>query len=149
MIDARVSLVTLGVSDLARSAAFYEALGWKRTAAGNDSVAFLQGARLVLSLFGRDDLAKDAGTSFAGRGHSPITLAINMTSEAEVDRLFALALAAGAAPVKRPQKVFWGGYSGYFADPDDHLWELAFNPFFALDDEGHLDLAKHEGEGAA
>ena len=141
MKDGRVSLITLGVQDLARASRFYETLGWRRTEAGNDKVVFLQGEGLVLSLFGLSDLADDAGLSAAPlprfRG---VTLAINLSSEAETDRLFALALKAGAEAVKRPEKVFWGGYSGYFADPDGHLWELAHNPFFALDAAGRLDL---------
>lgn len=141
MRDARITLVTLGVGDLGRSAVFYEALGWTRTAAGNENVVFLQGEGLVLSLFGLADLAKDASLPLealpAFRG---VTLAINLPSEAETDRLFATALAAGAKPVKPPEKVFWGGYSGYFADPDGHLWELAHNPFFAMDSQGLLGL---------
>jgi catechol 2,3-dioxygenase-like lactoylglutathione lyase family enzyme len=142
MIDARITLVTLGVADLARAASFYQAIGWRRTAAGNEGVVFLQGEGIVLSLFGRDDLAADAGLPadeplprFRG-----MALAINLPSEAETDRLFAQAVAAGGEPVKPPNKVFWGGYSGYFVDPDGHLWELAHNPFFALDAGGRLDL---------
>ena len=150
MIDARITLVTLGVVDLERSARFYEAIGWRRTAAGNEKVVFLQGEGIVLSLFGQADLAADAGLDAAEplprfRG---ITLAINMASEAETDRLFALAVTAGARPVKPPQAVFWGGYSGYFADPDGHLWELAHNPFFALDADGRLDLPTSDEEPA-
>ena len=141
MRDARVTLVTLGVADLARAARFYETLGWERTDQGNDKVVFLQGEGLVLSLFGLQDLADDASLPLEAlprfRG---MTLAINLPSEAETDRLFALACEAGGVPVKAPQKVFWGGYSGYFADPDGHLWEIAHNPFFALDAAGRLDL---------
>ncbi|MBB3998424.1 VOC family protein [Aureimonas pseudogalii] len=142
MTDARVTLVTLGVADLARAASFYEAIGWRRTAAGNESVVFLQGEGIVLSLFGRDDLAADAGLPASERlpRFRGMALAINLSSEAETDRLFKQAVVAGAEPVKPPHKVFWGGYSGYFADPDGHLWELAHNPFFALDADGRLDL---------
>jgi uncharacterized protein len=149
MRDARVTLVTLGVSDLERSAGFYEALGWTRTNAGNDKVVFLQGEGIVLSLFGVDDLAEDAGLSaeplprFRG-----IALAINLPSVAETDRLFARAVEAGADPVKRPETVFWGGYSGYFADPDGHLWEIAHNPFFPLDADGRIDLTPPSEEPA-
>ncbi|KQT53848.1 MULTISPECIES: VOC family protein [unclassified Aureimonas] len=150
MRDARITLVTLGVSDLQRASAFYEALGWTRTQAGNESVVFLQGEGLVLSLFGLADLAKDAGLTAeplpAFRG---VTLAINLPSEAETDRLFDTALGAGATAVKRPEKVFWGGYSGYFADPDGHLWELAHNPFFAMDERGLLDLDPARPETAS
>ncbi|MBB3935892.1 VOC family protein [Aureimonas phyllosphaerae] len=149
MRDARVSLITLGVADLSRSSRFYEALGWTRTDAGNDKVVFLQGEGVVLSLFGLNDLAEDAGLN-AGplprfRG---MTLAINLTSEAETDRLFAAAIAAGGDAVKRPETVFWGGYSGYVADPDGHLWELAHNPFFPLDAQGRIDLTPPSEEPA-
>ncbi|WP_062017011.1 VOC family protein [Aureimonas sp. AU4] len=143
MRDARVTLVTLGVSSLDRSGRFYEALGWHRTKAGNESVVFLQGEGIVLSLFGLIDLARDAGLEaeplprFRG-----LSLALNLPSEGDVDRLFAAALEAGAASVKAPQKVFWGGYSGYFADPDGHLWEVAHNPFFPLDASGRIDLTE-------
>ncbi|WP_062110893.1 VOC family protein [Aureimonas sp. AU40] len=141
MKDARITLVTLGVADLARSSRFYEALGWTRTDQGNESVVFLQGEGIVLSLFGLEDLAKDADVPLEPlprfRG---LTLAINLADEAETDRFFALALEAGGTAVKPPEKVFWGGYSGYFADPDGHLWEIAHNPFFALDAAGRLDL---------
>ncbi|WP_279480058.1 VOC family protein [Aureimonas sp. SK2] len=149
MKDARIPLVTLGVADLLRAARFYEALGWTRTDQGNDKVVFLQGEGVVLSLFGASDLAGDAGLT-----HEPlprfrgITLAINLPSEAETDRLFAQAVAAGAEPVKPPHKVFWGGYSGYFADPDGHLWELAHNPFFPLDAAGRIDLTPPSEEPA-
>jgi predicted lactoylglutathione lyase len=149
MRDARVSLITLGVADLARSSRFYEALGWTRTDAGNDKVVFLQGEGIVLSLFGRDDLAADAGLTaqplprFRG-----VTLAINLMSEAETDRLFAQAVAAGGEAVKPPEKAFWGGYSGYVSDPDGHLWELAHNPFFPLDAKGRIDLTPPSEEPA-
>ncbi|KQT44517.1 glyoxalase [Aureimonas sp. Leaf454] len=148
MKDARISLVTLGVADLERSAAFYEALGWERTSAGNESVVFLQGAGLVLSLFGLADLAADAGLApeplprFRG-----LSLAVNLGDDAAIDRLFEAAVAAGAHPVKPPQRAFWGGYSGYFADPDGHLWELAHNPFFPMDERGHLDLVSPGSTG--
>ena len=148
MNDARITLVTLGVADLERSARFYEALGWVRTVAGNESVVFLQGEGIVLSLFGLSDLAKDAGL-----GAEPLprfrglSLAINLADEAATDRLFEAAVAAGADAVKPPEKVFWGGYSGYFADPDGHLWELAYNPFFPMDSRGRLDLTSPDPTG--
>ena len=152
MKDARIAMVTLAVDDLERAAAFYEALGWQRTAAGNESVVFMQGERMVLSLFGRRDLAKDVGISMEGAAPYPnVAFAINLDTETAVDRLFDRAVAAGAAPVKPPEPAFWGGYSGYFADPDHHLWEVAFNPFFRLTKRGHLDLLTAGGgrdEGA-
>lgn len=153
MRDARMTLVTLAVDDLGRAAAFYEALGWTKTAAGNESVVFLQGEGLVLSLFGRKDLAADVGLSMEGSAPFPsITLAINFSGEAEVDRVYDAAIAAGARAIKPPEPTFWGGYAGYYADPDGHLWELAHNPFFAMTAAGHLDLmrtAESSDEGAA
>ncbi|MEX6505078.1 VOC family protein [Jiella sp. M17.18] len=143
MKDARICLVTLAVDDLERAATFYDALGWTRTKAGNESVVFMQGERMVLSLFGRKDLAADVGMAVDGAAPYPnIALAINMPSEKDVDRLFEKAVAAGAASVKQPEPAFWGGYSGYFSDPDGHLWELAYNPFFKLSKRGHVDLLK-------
>ncbi|MBC8129482.1 MAG: VOC family protein [Rhizobiaceae bacterium] len=143
MKDARVCLITLGVDDLSRAAAFYGALGWERTEAGSESIVFLQGERIVLALFGRRDLGKDVGVSMEGNAPYPnVTLAINLPTERHVDRLFDQALGAGAREIKRPEPAFWGGYSGYFADPDGHLWELAYNPFFKLTKRGHLDLLK-------
>ena len=144
MKDARICLVTLAVDDLERAATFYAALGWTRTSAGNDTVVFMQGERMVLSLFGRKDLAADVGSAIKGSAapYPNVALAINMSTEKDVDRLFDKAVAAGAVPVKPPEPTFWGGYSGYFADPDGHLWELAHNPFFRLTKRGHIDLLK-------
>lgn len=134
-----ITLVTLGVADLGRSRAFYAALGWEaHTSEG--AVVFIQLAGQVLALFGLDDLAKDQGVPAASLGRGAMTLARNFATEAEVDAAFALALAAGAHPVKRPEKVFWGGYSGYFADPDGHVWEVAMNPFWPLAADGTLTL---------
>ena len=150
MRDARISLVTLAVDDLDRAARFYVALGWTRTAAGNDSVVFLQGERMVLSLFGRRDLAADVGLSTEGDAPFPnTTLAVNFGSEVEVDRVFDAAIAAGGRAIKPPEPAFWGGYSGYFADPDGHLWELAYNPFFRMTKRGHLDLLRGASEDGA
>lgn len=132
-MTANISIVTLGVTDLARSTAFYEALGWRNTTASQDSVTFLQGASIVLGLYGRAALAEDAQIAETPAGFRGVTLAINLESEAAVDAYFERAIAAGAHAQKTPQKVFWGGYSGYFADPDGHLWEVAHNPFFQGD----------------
>jgi len=139
-MDGRISMVTLGVDDLARSRAFYEALGWVVAPQSQESVVFLQGRNIVLGLYGRQALAEDAGVECTPPGFAGLALAFNVASEAEADRIFELALANGAAGVKPPQKVFWGGYSGYFADPDGHLWEVAHNPFFAMDADGNLRL---------
>lgn len=125
----RISLITLGVRDLNRSVEFYEkGLGFPRMESP-PSVAFFTLNGTWLGLYGRDALAEDAGVEPAPSGFSGITLAHNLASESEVDAAVEEAVRAGARLVKQPQKVFWGGYSGYFADPDDYLWELAYNPF--------------------
>lgn len=139
-MQPRLTLVTLGVSDLAGSSAFYEAWGWKASSASQPSVVFFQANGLALALFGRSDLAKDAGVEDRPTGFAAVTLAYNAHSKEEADEVYALAVKAGARPIKPLQDVFWGGYSGYFADPDGHLWEVAWNPFFPLDEQGHLFL---------
>jgi len=127
----KLSLVTLGVSDFERSIHFYESLGWKSLdRQPGEEVAFFEMGGVHLSLFGREDLAADIGVPFdASTRSSALTLAHNEPSEAEVDRAFEEFLAAGATEVKRPAITAWGGYSGYVADPDGHLWEVAFNPY--------------------
>ncbi len=136
----RITLVTLGVADVAASTAFYENLGFSRSSASNDNVTFFHMAGTVLGLFGRAELAKDAGVEDSKPGFAGVTLAHNLNSRDEVDAAYAHALACGAKPVKQPHEVFWGGYSGYFADPDGHLWELAHNPFMPLGGDGHMVL---------
>ena len=131
-VPARLTLVTIGVADVARSTSFYEALGWRRSSASTDDVSFFQLGGLALSVFGRQAMADDAGVSSVGSGFAAIALAINLESEAEVDRVTAEWVASGGSVVKQPERVFWGGYSGYLADPDGHLWEVAYNPDFAL-----------------
>lgn len=140
MTPQRVSLITLGVSDLGRSRAFYGALGWIEAPGGNESVAFYQIHGAVLGLFGLGELAADQGRPGAELGTGAIALAQNFASEAEVDAAYAAALAAGATALKSPEKVFWGGYSGYWSDPDGHVWEVAMNPFWPLADDGSLTL---------
>ena len=132
----RISLVTLGVSDLARATTFYQRLGWPPVANAGDGVSFFHTAGALLSLFPSSDLAADAGVPFAGDGFRHIALAINVASAQEVDAALDAAVAAGGTLVKQGQQVFWGGYSGYFADPDGHLWEVAHNPFWPLDAAG-------------
>lgn len=143
MTPQRVTLITLGVDDLDRAKAFYAALGWQMTR-GQEGVAFYQMHGSVLGLFGRKELAADQGRPDAPLGTGAMTLAQNFPSDAEVDAAFDLALAAGATCLKRPEKVFWGGYSGYYADPDGHVWELAHNPFWPLNDDGSLTLSVAE-----
>lgn len=139
-MEQRLTLVTLGVADVARSRAFYEALGWKASAASQDSVAFFQMVGMVLALWGRQDLAGDATVANSAPGFSGVALAFNARSEAEVDAALAEAVGAGGRLVRPAHKTFWGGYSGYFADPDGHLWEVAYNPFWRLDEQGALHL---------
>jgi uncharacterized protein len=135
----RVTLITLGVKNLARARAFYEALGWV-PASVLEGVVFYQMHGAVLALFGLDDLAADQNRPGAALGTGAMTLAQNFATEGEVDAAFDRALAAGATALKTPQKVFWGGYSGYYGDPDGHVWELAMNPFWPLAEDGSLTL---------
>lgn len=139
MTPQRVTLITLGVDDLTRSKAFYAALGWSPTA-DEGAVVFYQINGMVLGLFGRAALAEDQGRPGTPLGTGAITLAQNFTTNAEVDAAYQTALKAGATGLKAPQKVFWGGYSGYYADPDGHVWEVAQNPFWTLKADGSLTL---------
>ena len=139
-MQPRLTLVTLGVTDLAKARAFYEAWGWKASSASQPEVVFFQANGLALALWSRVDLAKDAGVQDRPTGFSAVTLAYNARSKEEADEVYALAIAAGAKATKPLQDVFWGGYSGYFADPEGHLWEVAWNPAFPLDEEGHMFL---------
>ena len=139
MTPQRVTLITLGVSDLERSKTFYETLGWWVTAE-QPGVAFYQINGMALGLFPTAELAKDQGLEGAPLGVGNMTLAQNFTTTDEVDAAFDAALAAGATALKRPKSVFWGGYSGYYADPDGHVWEVAHNPFWPLNEDGSLTL---------
>ena len=139
MTPQRVTLITLGVADLDAARSFYGRLGWVQHS-GTEGVAFYQMQGAVLGLFGRDALAADQGRPGTSLGTGAMTLAQNFASEAEVDVAFAKALAAGATALKAPEKVFWGGYSGYWADPDGHVWEVAMNPFWPLGADGSLTL---------
>lgn len=140
MTPQRITLVTLGVADLAAARAFYARLGWMEHGQSQEGVAFYQMNGVVLALFGRANLAADQGRADCALGTGGMTLAQNFSTEVEVDAAYAAALAAGATPLKAPQKVFWGGYSGYWADPDGHVWEVAMNPFWPLAEDGSLTL---------
>ena len=135
-----VHIITLGVKDLERSKKFYaETLGW-RISRPQEGIVFFQAGGIVLALYPRDLLAEDAMVSPGGSGFSGVALAYNAGSEAEVDEIIGDLKSKGVKIIKEPQKVFWGGYSSYFADPDDFRWEVAYNPFFAFDENGALKL---------
>jgi predicted lactoylglutathione lyase len=138
-MEQRVSLVTLGVRDLARSRAFYEALGWTTKAAPDDDVVFFQAGGIIVGLWGRDELATDSGVEDSG-GWGGITLAHNVRSPAEVDAVIDEAERAGARIPRRGAETFWGGYSGLFVDPDGHPWEVAHNPGWTVGDDGATRL---------
>lgn len=141
MLPQKMTLVTLGVADVAVSRRFYEGLGFRAAGFDNEGVAFFDMNGVVLAVFGRDDLAEDAGVSVEdGQAFSRISLAINLDSESAVDAAMAFAASKGGRIVKPARKVFWGGYAGYFADPDGYLWEIAFNPFWPLDEHGRPQL---------
>ena len=135
-----ISFVTLGVGDLARSRQFYAALGWKESSSSNADIAFFQAGSVAFALFQREALAEDANVAAQGSGFSGFTLAHNVESEEAVVNTIAEAVAAGATLVRPADKVFWGGFRGYFADPDGFLWEVCWNPFVTLDSEGHVHL---------
>lgn len=136
----RVTLITLGVSDVERAARFYAALGMKRGARKAEGVAFFEAGGAVLALFGRGELAADAGVQNTAPGFSGVALAFNAEDEPSVEKVLRAAAGAGGKIVKPAQRAFWGGYSGYFTDPDGHLWEIAHNPGFPLDERGCIEL---------
>jgi uncharacterized protein len=138
---AHISLVTLGVTDVERCAQFYEKLGFTRKLKKADGVAFFEAGPIVLSIYGREALANDAGLDASDRAKFRATsMAWNCPDEGTVDAVLALAAAAGGKVIKSGHKIFWGGYIGYFEDPDGHLWEVAHNPQFPLTADGHLSL---------
>ena len=140
MTPQRVTLITLGVSDLAAARDFYARLGWQEHPNSQPTVAFYQIHGSVFGLFQRDALAEDQGRPGAKLGTGAMTLAQNYSTEAEVDKAWQSAVDQGAKPLKKPEKVFWGGYSGYWADPDGHVWEVAMNPYWPLAEDGALVL---------
>ncbi|HUE14901.1 MAG TPA: VOC family protein, partial [Planctomycetaceae bacterium] len=123
-MEQRLSLITLGVADLKRSREFYERLGWRRSMAKADGIVFFQAGGMALALFPRDELAKDANLAAEGRGFGGVSLAYNARTRAEVDSVLAEAEAAGAKLLKPAKMAVWGGYSGYFSDPDGFPWEV-------------------------
>lgn len=142
-LQQRVSFITLGVSNLAQSRSFYEqGLGWKPSQRGNSAgVAFFQmGSGLVLALFPKEELAKDAGIPNDGKGFSGVALAYNVHQRHEVAEVLQIAEQAGGKIIKPAQDTFWGGHAGYFADPDGYLWEVAWNPHFELTPDGKMIL---------
>jgi hypothetical protein len=138
-VEQRVSLITLGVRDLARARAFYEALGWTTGAAPDDDVVFFQAGGMIVALWGRDQLTEDSAVEDSG-GWGGVTLAYNTRSAADVDAVIEEARAAGARIGREPGETFWGGYSGVFIDPDGHPWEVAHNPHWTVADDGSVRL---------
>ena len=140
MTHQRITLITLGVADLAAARAFYARLGWVEHGESQPGIAFFQLHGQALALFECAALAADQGRPDAALGTGAVTLAQNFATTADVDAAFAAALTAGATALKAPEAVFWGGYSGYWADPDGHVWEVAMNPFWPLNADGSLTL---------
>lgn len=140
-MSAHISLITLGVGDVAKATAFYERLGFvKSKKASQDAVSFLQAGGVVLAIWSCEAQRDDAGANALWTGNGGIVVAQNVASERDVDALMAKAEAAGAHILKPAAKTFWGGYDGYFANPDGHVWEVAFNPHWALDEDGRIKL---------
>ena len=141
MVAPNLVIVTLGVADIARSIEFYSGLGWEMRGSREQGIVWFRTSGSWLGLFPADELAADAGLT---AGELPefrgVTLAVNLPSAAEVDNAFEQAVAVGARIVKPAERLEWGGYSGYFADPDGHLWELCFNPGFPLDEQGRIEI---------
>jgi predicted lactoylglutathione lyase len=138
---ARLSLVTLGVSDLSRATAFYTTLGFDKSSVSVEGdVTFFRTAGSVLALYARERLAEDAGVAPEGTGFRGVALAMNCDSEDAVDQAFEQWASAGASIMKNPEHAAWGGYTGYVADLDGHLWELAYNPGFTFTPDGQVDL---------
>ncbi|MBV6644219.1 MAG: VOC family protein [Cyclobacteriaceae bacterium] len=136
--EQRLTIVGLGVQDLKESTRFYEEdFGWSKLDSSNDTITFFQLNGILLSLYSKEKLAEDATVSAEGSGFNSFTLAYNTRSKGEVDHLIQELESRGVRIVKRPEEVFWGGYSGYVADPDGHLWEIAFNPYLPLDSAGN------------
>jgi len=139
-VEQRVSLITLGVADVALARAFYEALGWTTSAEAGSDVVFFQAGGMIVALWSRSQLATDTVVEDTG-GWGGVTLAHNVRSPEEVDVVLAEAEAAGATIARAGAETFWGGYSGVFVDPDRHAWEIAHNPFWTIADDGSVSLS--------
>ena len=138
-MEPRLSIITLGVNNLVSARAFYEkGLGWHVSSASNENIVFIQLGGVVLALYSWEKLAEDSMISSQGSGFRGITLAHNVSTKEEVVRILALAEKAGAKIIKPAQNVFWGGYSGYFSDPNGHLWEIAWNPYAQFNEKNEL-----------
>ncbi len=136
-MDQRLTIISLGVDNLEISNKFYEEkFGWKKMVSSNEYISFFQLNGILFSLYPREKLAEDATVNPIGNGFKGFSLAYNTRSKIEVDALFENLKSKGVKIIKQPEEVFWGGYSGYIADPDDNLWEIAFNPFLPLDEHG-------------
>lgn len=137
-MEQRLTIIGLGVKDLKESTRFYEEkFGWKKMKSSNEGIVFFQLNGILLSLYPREKLAEDATVNSKGNGFKGFTLAFNTRTKEEVDKLINTLEAKDVNIVKRPEEVFWGGYSSYIADPDDNLWEIAFNPFLPIDEKGN------------
>lgn len=137
-MEQRLTIIALGVQDFEVSNQFYEEkFGWKKLDSSNENITFFQLNGILLSLYRRTKLAEDANVEATGSGFKGFTLAFTTRSKEEVDAIFADLAAKGVKVIKEPEEVFWGGYSGYIADPDENLWEIAFNPFLELDEKGN------------
>lgn len=138
MKSSRISMITLAVQDLDVSRKFYAAVGWDEVEGGNEKIAFYKAHGQFFALYSRDALTEDIGMPIHSRATGSITMATNYNSQAEVDVAYQTAVDAGAVAITKPIEVFWGGYSGYFADPDGHMWEVAHNPFWTLAYDGSI-----------
>ncbi len=138
MNSQRITMVTLAVSDLEKSRKFYSDIGWEEAPGGNDMIAFYKTGGQFFALYSKAALTRDIGMPIHERSTGNVTMATNYGSREEVDKAFKDAMSAGAVEISTPAEIFWGGYSGNFADPDGHMWELAHNPFWTLDDDGFI-----------
>ena len=138
-MEQRLTMITLGVSDLKKSTEFYKTkFGWKKSELSNENISFFMLNGIQLALYERNELAKDATVNSSGNGFKGFTIAYNTKSEKEVDQLIEKLKGEGVEIIKEPQKVIWGGYSSYISDLDGNLWEIAFNPYLSLDENGNV-----------